>query len=72
MNRFMTIVLVLFSILLAGCKPPHFDQTITCPGFHAEHVAIYEYSNPGMLGVLYKDHSWTKVDKTECVISQDK
>ncbi len=67
----MNKLTILFAaVLLAGCKPPQFDRAITCPTFHAEHVAIYEYSDPGMIGILYPDYSWVKVDKTECVITK--
>jgi hypothetical protein len=65
-------VLAAVFVLLAGCKPPDFDQTITCPAFHADHVAVYEFVDPRMLGVLYPDYSYVRVDKTECVVTRDK
>jgi hypothetical protein len=57
----------LLCLLLAGCKPPKFDSEITCPGFHARGVAVYDQGGP-LLGVVYPDHSFAKVDRTECVI----
>lgn len=56
-------------IFLAGCKPPKFNQEINCPRFHAVNVSVFEYSNPGMFDVLYPDYTWTKVEKTECIIT---
>lgn len=64
----MKSLLVLALVLLAGCKPPKFNQKITCPSFHAVNVAIYIYQQENSYVVLYPDLSRVVVDRTECVI----
>lgn len=68
--RLLLVSVIAAAALLSGCKPPKFDQEITCPTFHAWRVAVYEYSDAGMLAVLYPDYTLVKVEKTECVIAR--
>lgn len=69
MNLIKAAALVAIALLLAGCKPPKFDQEITCPGFHAWRVAVYEYGNANSYVVIYPDYTKVVVDRTECVIA---
>lgn len=64
----MKFLLVLVLTLLAGCKPPKFNQKIDCPTFHAVNVAIYLYQYENAYLVLYPNLNRVVVDRTECVI----
>ncbi|MES2136980.1 MAG: hypothetical protein V4502_07980 [Pseudomonadota bacterium] len=62
-------LVILAALALTGCKPPKFDLLIVCPAFEASGVAVYQYSDPNSYLVVHPDHSWVKVDRTECVIT---
>ena len=61
--------LVAFALVLAGCKPPKFDQMIVCPAFEARGVAIYLYGDSYV--VLFPDKTHVAVDRTECVVAAE-
>lgn len=69
--------IVLFALLAGllastGCKPPKFNQRITCPlaGFSAAGVAVYALAD-GNFFVLYPDKQYARVSHESCVVTQD-
>lgn len=64
------LALLAFAVVaLVGCKPPKFDQSITCDnGFSAYHVSAYS-ADARRVYVLHEDKSYEVLVDETCIIS---